>query len=117
MTIGNSTAKLIAPMFVAGFPFDQNLIVEIANCYGGGFSDPWVLLKTEFGVIRMGWRKRVIAIHWELCEPLVSGEQVTEDDVTKGSGNIHAWSYMKAAEYLASLHALMKAEKNKAVAV
>lgn len=62
---------------------------------------PWWLVGTEFGVIEIGWRKRVININWGACD--YRDEQITPDDVTKSHTNVHAWGYAKAVEYLTSL--------------
>lgn len=62
--------------------------------------DPWWLIKTDHGLIRIGWRKRVISIDWEDTEVR---QEITLDDVTKGETYVHAWSHAKAVEYLAAL--------------
>ena len=63
-------------------------------------ASPWWLVHTEFGMVRIGWRKRVISIEWERtairCE-------VTKDEVTKSDVMVHAWSYGRAVEYLTEL--------------
>lgn len=63
---------------------------------------PWWLAITEFGPIEIGWRKRVISISWEDTPARV---EVTQDDVTKTDTLVHAWSYVKALEYLTTLAA------------
>ena len=70
---------------------------------------PWFVVKTEFGPVTIGWRKRVINIDWdELIRDDVHGEQVLglfkDEDVTKGTGGIHAWGWDKAKEYLSRVH-------------
>jgi hypothetical protein len=67
---------------------------------------PWWLALTEFGPIKIGWRKRVISINWEDTPSRVL---VTEDDVTKEPTLVHAWSYVKALEYLTTLAAAQHA--------
>lgn len=62
--------------------------------------NPWLLVITEIGPIKLGWRKRVISISWEDCEVR---SIVTEDDVTKSETGVHAYSYLKALEYLIAL--------------
>jgi len=61
---------------------------------------PWWLVKTRYGLIKIGWRKRVINIDW-------SGTpyrgHITKDDVTKTESSLHAWGYAKAVEYLVRL--------------
>jgi hypothetical protein len=62
---------------------------------------PWWLAQTSIGLIRMGWRKRVIAIDWEATG--IKWE-VTADNVTKGPTMVHAYSTQKGVEYLKELH-------------
>jgi hypothetical protein len=61
---------------------------------------PWWLVKTNFGLIKIGWRKRVISIDWS-DTPVRAF--VTEDNVTKTTGLVHAWTQLKAIEYLTKL--------------
>lgn len=60
---------------------------------------PWVSVDTPFGNIRMGWRKRVINIDY----PGAIKVDFSEENVTQGAGNIHAWSKAKAVEYLGKI--------------
>lgn len=62
---------------------------------------PWWLVNTEFGLITIGWRKRVIEIEWKDIKNEIS---VTDDEVTKSKYLVHAWGYVKAVEYLTTLH-------------
>lgn len=81
---------------------------RIENCYWPDVEayremrqrSPWWLVKTQYGLVKIGWRKRVISIDWS--DTGVSAE-VTRDDVTKDSNSVHAWSYSKAVQYLATL--------------
>lgn len=79
---------------------------EIANCYWPEAyvemrqKYPWWLVTTDFGVIKLGWRKRVISIHWDRTQVR---QVITLDDVTKDETMVHAWTYSKAVEYLATL--------------
>lgn len=61
---------------------------------------PWYLFRTPLGLIRIGWRKRVISIHWE-DTPIK--KTVTEDNVTKDEQMVHAYTPEKAIEYLKAL--------------
>lgn len=63
---------------------------------------PWWLVKTEHGLIEIGPRKRVIEIDWSDTGVQVSS--ITDDNVTKGTLMVHAWSMSKAVEYLTTLH-------------
>ena len=68
----------------------------------------WWLVKTPYGLIKMGWRKRVISIEWEdTGVPVI----VTEDQVTKEPYLVHAWDIHKCLEYLATLGKHLKNEK------
>lgn len=70
------------------------------NEYGSdSYNGPWTLTETPAGLIRMGWRKRVIQIDWSLCR-LKSQPDFSSEDVTKGAAYIHAWGYDKAVEYI-----------------
>lgn len=66
-------------------------------------NNPWLLVLTTDGPIVIGWRKRVISISWHDCD--VRG-YVTEDEVTKDEEMVHAYSYVKALEYLTELRRL-----------
>lgn len=59
--------------------------------------EPWWLVRTSAGLLKIGWRKRVINIDWS-DTPL--REILTQDDVTKEDTLVHAWGYAKAVEYL-----------------
>lgn len=61
---------------------------------------PWWVVATKFGLIKIGWRKNVIAIDWS-----DTGYRgiVTEDNVTKEATLVHAWGYPKAITYLDTL--------------
>ncbi len=60
----------------------------------------WFLVQTEYGIIMIGWRKRVLNIDW-------SGtpfrDFVTQDNVTSERTYVHAGHYDKALQYLANL--------------
>ena len=64
------------------------------------FRTPWYLFRTPLGLIRIGWRKKVISIHWD-DTPI--RKIVTEDNVTKEDTMVHAWNLEKAVEYLKAL--------------
>lgn len=77
---------------------------EIQNQYwspGTAPHDPWFLVTTFFGIIKIGWRKRVINIDYadtEVADP--ADKLFPNEDVTKDGCLIHAWSYEKATEYV-----------------
>lgn len=62
--------------------------------------EPWWLVKTKYGLIQIGWRKRVISIDWlDTDIPAL----ITQEDVTKSPTSVHAWTFVKALEYLTEL--------------
>lgn len=67
-------------------------------------TSPWWLVRTPFGEIEIGWRKRVMSIDWSDTK---LRELITEDDVTKDEHLVHAWTYVKALEYLSNLRKLL----------
>lgn len=91
---------------------------EIRNEYGSEeYRGPWWLVKTAYGLIKIGWRKRVINIDWEDTLLRVDENAVidyefhklplTRDNTTMWDKGIHAWSYSKAVEYLAEMKTRM----------
>lgn len=60
----------------------------------------WWLVKTHWGMIEIGWRKRVISIDWSDTEIQAN---VTEDQVTKTPFLVHADSEANAVRYLTEL--------------
>jgi hypothetical protein len=62
--------------------------------------DPWWLVQTPAGLVKIGWRKRVISIDWEDTPVRV---EVTTDQVTKDKTMVHAYSFGKAVDYVTQL--------------
>ena len=84
---------------------------ELKNGYGSeSYRGPWWLVKTEWGLIQIGWRKRVISIDWEDTGLRIDEKAnreyefhkypITQDNTTMWNKGIHAWGYGKAVEYL-----------------
>jgi hypothetical protein len=77
---------------------------DLVNCYWPDTiarehgESPWYLIKTQWGLIRIGWRKRVISIDWE--DTGLEAPDITADNVTKDKFLIHAYGEEKALEYL-----------------
>ena len=84
---------------------EHNGIQKIENPYWPRNADheaireasPWWIIHTDGGVITIGWRKRVIAIDWQNTK---RRGIVTKDNVTKADDHVHAYSLIKALEYL-----------------
>lgn len=75
-------------------------VEETKNEYSGTVKD-WLIITTSEGRIKIGWRKRVIVLDWSDSDiKSLANELFPEEDVTKGSFYIHAWSEEKAKEYL-----------------
>jgi hypothetical protein len=90
---------MLSLLKMAGFELLE--VRELRNQYSTEFHNrPWFAVKTQHGVIILGWRKRVINIEWALTD---FRGVVTPDDVTKENYLVHAHSYGKALEYLTIL--------------
>ena len=89
--------------------FEVMKIWKLQNKYWGdshldvSFANPWWLVKTDFGLIEIGPRKRVISIDWSdtTCRDII-----TEDEVTKDETMVHAWTEAKMIEYLLALRSI-----------
>lgn len=64
---------------------------------------PWFKVTTEFGVIKISWRKRVVNIDWSEISSLTDDVLFDNESVTRGPSFIHAWGYDKAEEYLSCI--------------
>lgn len=84
---------------------------QIANGYWPHHPDyadmrklhPWWRIKTNFGTIVIGWRKRVIQIDWKDTN---RRGIVTDSDTTKDVTMVHAWSIGEALGYLKAIPSL-----------
>lgn len=75
---------------------------------------PWWLVETEFGLIKIGWRKRVISIEWESTKLKIHGKEVLakgEEWVTNWETGVHAYGWIKATEYLARFSEIARRHK------
>jgi hypothetical protein len=81
----------------------------LVNQYDADRKDPWWLVKTPAGLIKLGWRKRVISIDWS---DTAIREVITDHEVTKDETMVHAWSVAKAVEYLEQLGFLFKSNQS-----
>ena len=108
-----------ALMHLAGFKVTGHW--EITNKYwpdNEHFDDmrrkhPWHLFKTEFGLIRVGRRKRVWEIDW--TDTGLEQKVTTEDNVTSEPTLVHAWTLIKMLEYLTNLKVLLVDSNRKKV--
>lgn len=74
---------------------------EVPSYYETILKSPWWLVKTKYGNIVIGRRKRVTHIDWE-DTPI--RKIISKDDVTKENHYIHAWTDLKCVEYLINLN-------------
>lgn len=72
-------------------------------------ANPWWLVRTPFGLVEIGDRKRVTNINWSDTDIRVI---VTEDDVTKDETMVHAYSDEKIIEYLKNLKKATERNEN-----
>jgi hypothetical protein len=61
----------------------------------------WLKIQTACGIIKMGWRKRVLVLDWSQTVIHKTALQLFKDEqVTMDNYMIHCWGYEKATEYL-----------------
>ena len=100
----------VAGLFVLA-KIDVLDMFEIKNKYWGDINpvisakEPWWLVKTNYGLVEIGWRKRVISINWRDTKVR---KVITSDDTTKEDTYVHAWTIAKALEYLTELSNQLK---------
>lgn len=117
MARGMTKEHMLAVFLLAGIRVDSQ--DELPNEYWPRVPDyrqlrdesPWWLVHTELGMVKIGWRKRVISIEWGRPEYRCI---VTKDEVTKDEKMVHAYSYADAVKYLDELkrHALRQTGAN-----
>jgi hypothetical protein len=89
---------------------DVEKIYRIENKYDRDPERPWWLVKTKWGLIEIGWRKRVINIDWSDTPLRIKKDVIREyefhmlsltpDQTDQGDTYIHAWNYGDAINYL-----------------
>lgn len=101
--------RFCAILLLTGFEVAK--VHHLVNGYEGwnnGYvACPWYLFETQVGLIKLGWRRRVVMIDWESTG--VEWDRPGDDGVTKGLTFTHAWGYEKAQEYLRLLFPALKA--------
>lgn len=73
---------------------------------------PWFIVTTPIGRFKIGDRKRVTHIDWEGVKGGPDADVLFKDeDTTKWRNGIHAWTYEKAAEYIAAVIEFVRSGK------
>lgn len=83
-------------------------LTRIPNEYCGEHSDceicknrPWWLAEFKnVGVIKIGWRKRVIEINWQQTQVALNTAHLIGDNTTRSEFMVHAYGYADAINYL-----------------
>ena len=83
----------------AGFPSVTFNLRANEYWESDSITGPWVNAFTDIGKIRVGWRKRVIAVEFDESVKIDIPKIIT-DNVTKDVRLFHAWDLDKLAEYL-----------------
>lgn len=112
-----SEQEMLAIFLLAGFTVENHWKIE--NEYWPDNehyaemrrASPWWLAQTEFGIVRIGWRKRVISMDWSGTGMKVEPSAVTPDDVTKTDSLAHAYGHGSAVNYLRNLRMALRRVK------
>lgn len=88
--------------------FEDFVLISIPNEYCHDIKNcticsSWFNVETKWGVIKIGWRKRVINIDWSHIEKVNGNEIFKDQETTTGEYMVHAWGYEKCIEYLEKL--------------
>lgn len=66
--------------------------IRTKNEYGSeSWNGPWFIFDTEYGPIKVGWRKRVIAVDYRF----INRDYLVNSDETRGPGYEHVEGYDK----------------------
>lgn len=68
-----------------------------------GQMHPWFLVTTTRGIIKLGWRKRVINLEWDQSDIPKDAVSLFTEDVTKGPGYIHCYGYESLKQHVQAL--------------
>ena len=100
--------KFQASLLLAGFKTKRyhELINGYYSWYRNDAACPWYLFETDVGLIKIGWRKRVINVDWSSTE--VKWNRPIDQDISYGETYFHAWGYDKLLEYLKLLYPVLK---------
>jgi len=89
--------------------FDIIFVEEIPNEYHGedteqGQWDPWLLVTTRIGPIKVGWRRSVIHLEWERTSVHTTADELfPEEDATKFGAGMHVYGYENLTKRLTRL--------------
>ncbi len=75
----------------------------------------WDVEFVKVGVVRIGWRKRVIVLDWSKTGHTIDPDLITNVDLTKSETDIHAYGYASALEYLSMIIHIIRCQKRDAL--
>jgi hypothetical protein len=101
--------KLRAVFLLAGL--DVKSFHKLPNGYCGDtccLHRPWALAETKYGLIKIGWRKRVISIEWPTEAGVHGNDTLPKDEqksdkscgTTSWENGVHAWGWGNAVNQL-----------------
>lgn len=72
-------------------------MIRTKNRYGSEiYNGPWWMVDTQYGLLRIGWRKRVIEISYEF----IDRHYLPNTEETRGPGYEHVYGYEKLSQAL-----------------
>lgn len=102
-----------ALLLLAGIEYESEHLLQNGYTPGneGIYSQPWLMVITEWGPLTIGWRKNVINIGWRDSKfPDILVLPPRDLSNTHGPGYIHAWGYEEAIKILQELKLQFKRE-------
>lgn len=99
---------------LAGFEVDNSFRLENGywpeSYHELRAANPWWAIKTQFGWIKIGWRKKVISISWEDLKVREILDPVSETR-TQGLDHIHVSDFGQAVTMMIKLYRLCRKEE------
>jgi hypothetical protein len=104
--------QLKAVLLLAGI--EVKSVHQLPNGYCGDLccpQRPWMLAETKYGLIKIGWRKRVISIEWPKELNIHGNDTLPKDEqksdtscgTTSWENGVHAWGWGNAVNQMTNL--------------
>lgn len=102
----NHSDELAGLFTKAGFDAIHVEVIDSEYCKESCcYKLPWIIVTTNKGRIKLGWRKSVMNLDWSESDITADGQELFKGEgTTTGKDYIHCWGEDKAVEYLRKLN-------------